>query len=72
MASSDESVHFVGESHSNDDPSEATSKRAWLRSFGSSSGQRWSRQQAMAAFHWLINEEDEEEGNEGEVSSLGE
>ncbi|KAL0381887.1 UNVERIFIED_CONTAM: hypothetical protein Slati_4549000 [Sesamum latifolium] len=42
MSTSDESVHFVGESNPGDDPSEATSRRAGSRSAGPSSGRRRS------------------------------
>ncbi|KAL0423807.1 UNVERIFIED_CONTAM: hypothetical protein Sradi_0915500 [Sesamum radiatum] len=72
MAFSNELVHFVGETHPDDDPSETTSKMAGLCSFGPSSGRRWSWQQAATAFRRLIDEEEDEEGNEGETSSPGE
>ncbi|KAL0416402.1 UNVERIFIED_CONTAM: hypothetical protein Slati_3472100 [Sesamum latifolium] len=73
MASLDESVRFVGESHPDKDPSEATSKRAGSQSTGPSSGWRRSLRRMVAYFHFLIDEEEEEVGgNEGEASSPGE
>ncbi|KAL0411594.1 UNVERIFIED_CONTAM: hypothetical protein Slati_3749100 [Sesamum latifolium] len=72
LFTSDESVHFVGESNPGDDPSEATSRRAGSRSAGPSSGWRRSLRRMAAAFRHLINEEEEKEGSEGEASSPGE
>ncbi|KAL0444191.1 UNVERIFIED_CONTAM: hypothetical protein Slati_2141800 [Sesamum latifolium] len=73
MSSSDESVRFVGESNSGDDPSEATSRMAGSQSAGPSSGRRRSLRRMAAAFCRLIDEEEEEvEGDEGEASSPGE
>ncbi|KAL0290580.1 UNVERIFIED_CONTAM: 60S ribosomal protein L27 [Sesamum calycinum] len=59
MASSNEPVHFVGESYPDENPSEATSKRTGLHSTGPSSGQRRSRRQGAATFRRLLDEEDE-------------
>ncbi|KAL0394644.1 UNVERIFIED_CONTAM: hypothetical protein Slati_4430600 [Sesamum latifolium] len=73
MASSDESIRFVGENHPGEDPSEATSRRAGSQSAGPSGGRRWSLRQMAAAFRRLVDEEEEEVGgNEGEASSHGE
>ncbi|KAL0411183.1 UNVERIFIED_CONTAM: hypothetical protein Slati_3708000 [Sesamum latifolium] len=70
MASSDKSVCFVGESHPDEDPSEATSKRAGSQSMGPLSGRRRSLRRMAASFRRLIDEEKEEVGgNEGEASS---
>ncbi|KAL0410825.1 UNVERIFIED_CONTAM: hypothetical protein Slati_3672200 [Sesamum latifolium] len=73
MASLDESVHFLSENRPDEDPSEATSKRAGSQSVGPSSGRRRSLRQMAASFIHLIDEEEEEEtrGNEGEASSPG-
>ncbi|KAL0405972.1 UNVERIFIED_CONTAM: hypothetical protein Slati_3911100 [Sesamum latifolium] len=72
MASSDESVRFVGESFPGEDPSEGTSRRAGSQSTGSSSGRRQSLRQMAASFCRLIDEEDEVGGDEREASSPGE
>ncbi|KAL0379228.1 UNVERIFIED_CONTAM: hypothetical protein Sradi_3228300 [Sesamum radiatum] len=56
MASSDESIHFVGENHPGKDPSEATSRMAGSQSAGPSGGRRRSLRQMAAAFHRLMNE----------------
>ncbi|KAL0395468.1 UNVERIFIED_CONTAM: hypothetical protein Slati_4513000 [Sesamum latifolium] len=73
MASSDESVHFLGENHPDEDPSKATSKSAGSQSSGPSSGRRRSLRRMQASFRRLIDEEEEETGgNEGEASSPGE
>ncbi|KAL0455675.1 UNVERIFIED_CONTAM: hypothetical protein Slati_0906700 [Sesamum latifolium] len=63
----------MGENPPDEDPSEATSKRAGFQSIGPSSGQRRSLRQAVASFRRLIDEEEEEVwGNEGVAYSLGE
>ncbi|KAL0416306.1 UNVERIFIED_CONTAM: hypothetical protein Slati_3462500 [Sesamum latifolium] len=73
MASSDEFVRFVGESHPGEDPSEATSRMAGSQSAGPSGSRRRSLRQMAATFRRLIDEEEEEVGgNEGEASSSGE
>ncbi|KAL0411955.1 UNVERIFIED_CONTAM: hypothetical protein Slati_3785200 [Sesamum latifolium] len=73
MASSDKSVRYVGESHPDEDPSKATSKRAGSQSVGPSSGRRRSLRRMVASFRHLIDEEEGEVGgNKGEASSLGE
>ncbi|KAL0367218.1 UNVERIFIED_CONTAM: hypothetical protein Sradi_3611900 [Sesamum radiatum] len=64
MAFSDELVHFVGENRPNEDPSEATSKRAGFHSVGPSSSRRRSLPKAAAAFCCLLDEEDEMGGGE--------
>ncbi|KAL0445031.1 UNVERIFIED_CONTAM: hypothetical protein Slati_2225800 [Sesamum latifolium] len=70
MASSDESVRYVGESHPGEDPSETTSRMAGSRFVGLSGGRRRSLRQMTATFRRLIDEEGEEiGGNEGEASS---
>ncbi|KAL0420693.1 UNVERIFIED_CONTAM: hypothetical protein Slati_3092200 [Sesamum latifolium] len=70
MASSDESVRFVGESHPGEDPFEATSRMTGSQSVGPSGGRRQSLRQMAATFCRLIDEEEEEVGgNEGEASS---
>ncbi|KAL0433912.1 UNVERIFIED_CONTAM: hypothetical protein Slati_2725500 [Sesamum latifolium] len=61
MASSNESVHFVGQNRPDEDPSEATSKRADSQSAGPLSGRR-SLQQATASFRRLMDEQKEEAG----------
>ncbi|KAL0449052.1 UNVERIFIED_CONTAM: hypothetical protein Slati_1461600 [Sesamum latifolium] len=70
MSSSDESVHFVGESNPGTDPSEATSRMAESPSASPSSGRRRSLHRMAAAFRRLIDEGEEE--IEGEASSPGE
>ncbi|KAL0445710.1 UNVERIFIED_CONTAM: hypothetical protein Slati_1698900 [Sesamum latifolium] len=71
IASSDESVHFMGESHPGEDLSEATSRRTGSQSVGPSSGRRRSLRQMAASFRRLIDEEKEEVGgNEGEAFLL--
>ncbi|KAL0400296.1 UNVERIFIED_CONTAM: hypothetical protein Sradi_2372900 [Sesamum radiatum] len=73
MASSDESIRYVGESHPDENPSEATSERVGSQSVGPSGGRRRSLRRMAASFRRLIDEEKEEVGrNEGEASSLGE
>ncbi|KAL0394509.1 UNVERIFIED_CONTAM: hypothetical protein Slati_4417100 [Sesamum latifolium] len=70
MSSTDESMHYVGESWS-DDPSEATSRRSGSPLPSYVAGRRWSLRQA--ARH-LLDESSEEEENVGEEegSSPGE
>ncbi|KAL0405615.1 UNVERIFIED_CONTAM: hypothetical protein Slati_3875400 [Sesamum latifolium] len=65
LFTSDESVHFVGESNLGPDPSETTSRMAGSPSAGPSSGRRRSIRRMAAAFRRLIDEEEEEEGSEG-------
>ncbi|KAL0439396.1 UNVERIFIED_CONTAM: hypothetical protein Slati_2422600 [Sesamum latifolium] len=59
MASSDESVRFVGESFPGKDPSEATLTRVGSQSAGPSSCRRRSLRQMAASFCRLIDEEEE-------------
>ncbi|KAL0373555.1 UNVERIFIED_CONTAM: hypothetical protein Sradi_3271200 [Sesamum radiatum] len=59
MASSNESIRFMGENRPDEDPSEATSKRIGLQAASPSSGRMRSRRQAVAAFRCLLDEEDE-------------
>ncbi|KAL0416242.1 UNVERIFIED_CONTAM: hypothetical protein Slati_3456100 [Sesamum latifolium] len=72
MASSDESVHFVGENYPDEDPSEATLKMTGFQSVGPSSSRRRSHRQAATTFRHLLDEEDEVGGVVEEASSPGE
>ncbi|KAL0448631.1 UNVERIFIED_CONTAM: hypothetical protein Slati_1419500 [Sesamum latifolium] len=73
MASPDESIRYVGESHPYKDPSEATSKRAGSQSMGPSSGRSRNLRRMAASICCLIDEEEGEVGgNKGEASSRGE
>ncbi|KAL0298483.1 UNVERIFIED_CONTAM: hypothetical protein Sradi_6508100 [Sesamum radiatum] len=68
MASSDESVRFIGETHPDDDLFETTLKRVGHHSAGLSSGRRWSQRQTATTSRKLVDEEDDEGGDDAKAS----